>query len=263
MSGRDAMDVVEMPLDEYAAREGIKGRRRRGRGHRQGKGNGPVTSTQNNRRKSSEQHKERAKNHREERKGGRRLFQDLEKPKYSSVVFGNGTPEKVLTRPASEPMPSSKRGKEQQPVSIVQAALDRGRQLFLKKQGRGRGKEAGGKRQSLPREPRKRPVIQPPTSRKLHIVRPSDPGFKRQLRQLRDNTYAVRLVSKPQQQKGRSQTVSRRIRKPNQGRSSGNVPEQRLMGPQSRRIVVGGSRGAGSTSGSGPLSDRFSNITFK
>lgn len=263
MSDQLSMDVVEMPLDEYAAREGIRGRRRRGRGQRQGKqgrGNGaktPVTSTQQ-RRKSSDQHNERSKNHRDERKS-RRLFENLDKPQYSSVVFGNGTPVKVLTGRLNESQIPNK-GKDSAPVSLVQAALDRGRKLYLEKQARSRGsKDVGGKRQSLPRTPRKRPVIQPPLSRKLRIVRPSDPGYKRQVRQLRDRSYSVRLIRNGQST--RPQTQGRRIRKPSPSRTQqrDNAPAERLLGPQSRRVALGLSRNAGS-SATGPLSDRFSSL---
>jgi len=191
------------------------------------------------------------------------LFQDTDKAQVVPVVFGNGAPEKVLTGRLTDAQVSSKKGKEKEPVSLIQAALDRGREVFLKKQARSHGKEKeqGGKRLSLTgkttgkatREARKRPVIQPTLSRKLHIVRPGEPGYKRQLHQLRDNTYAVRLVRKDQEQK------SKRTQKA-EARREAPPPSRRLMGSEGRRIALGSSR---NIEPSGPMSSRFSSLNKK
>jgi len=260
MSEVISMSTVGMSLDDIARQEGMKGRKTRGRGIRKGDRRTPVTSTQQ-RRKSLETHNERAQKHRNERneRNSRRLFQDKEKPQYVPVVFGNGAPEKVLTGRLTEAQVSkqgkepAKQTKKEEPVSLIQAALDRGREVYMQKQARSRGKEQGGKRASITKEPRRRPVIQPTISRKLHIVRPGDPGYKRQLRQLRDRTYAVRLISKTQERKFRDQP--KRTQK-TEMRDGG----QRLMGPQSRRIALGASS---NTTSSGPLSNRFSTLSQK
>jgi len=252
------MNSVDMSLDEIAAKEGIKGRRGRGRGRRSG-GKAPVTSTQQ-RRKSIEQHNERSQKHRNERRQPRRLFDAVNKAEVVPVVFGNGTPEKVLTGRLTEAQVSAKRANTQAPINLVQAALDRGREAFLKSQARNRGKakDKGGKRASM--EPRKRPVIQHPLSRKLRIVRPGDPGYKRQLRQLRDRTLSVRIVRGGEQKKQvpkHQQQLSKRNVKSDRNVARDAAPAQRLLGPQSRRIVLGMSD---SSSASGPLSSRFSSL---
>lgn len=251
------MDAVNMSLDEIRKSEGQKGRKTRGRGFRKGDRRTPVTSTQQ-RRKSLDQHTERAQKHRNER-NSRRLFQDSDKAQYVPVVFGGGAPEKVLTGRLSEAQ-VSKQGKESkqtmevEPGSIIQAALDRGRQVYMQNQARNRGKEQGGKRASLPKEPRRRPVIQPTLSRKLRIVRPGDPGYQRQLRQLSDRRLAVRLVKKKEERKPKEQPKrSQRAPEPRE-------PSQRLMGPQGRRIALGMST---TTTTSGPLSSRFSTLYQK
>jgi len=257
---------VDMSLDQIAKRDGVKGRNGRGgRRQRRGGDKKPVTATPQ-RRKSVEHHNERAQKHRNER-NSRRLFSD-KKPQYVPVVFGNtGAPEKVLTGRLTESNIPKQQKQQQpqqqkQPVSLVQAALERGREVFLKsKAARGRGKEQGGKRASLPpREQRKRPVIQPPLSRKLHIVRPGEPGYQRQLRRLRDRTLSVRLVSKSEQ-KSKSQQSKRISQKASNNRSSA-APAQRLMGPQSRRIALGMSNSSNS-SAEGPLSNRFASLHQK
>ena len=175
-------------------------------------------------------------------------------------MFGNGTPEKVLTGRLNDTQ-VAKEANKKEPMSLVQAALQRGREVFLKKQGRGRGKEQGGKRAASTQDQRKRHVIpQQPLSRKLHIVRPGDPGYQRQLRQLHNRTYSVRLVrqqprKQPQQPKRTQKTIVH----------SEPAPAQRLMGPQSRRIVLGMSKNAGSSSpaSAGPMSNRFSSLNQK
>jgi len=255
------MSMVDMSLDDIAKKEGIKPRRGGPRGRRGGRRTGgtPVTNTQQ-RRKSIEQHTERAQKHRNERRASKRA-QDSDKPQYLPVVFGNGTPEKVLTGRLNDTQVAkdNKKDNKKEPVSLVQAALQRGREVFLKKQARGRGKEQGGKRATATQEQRKRHVIPQPLSRKLHIVRPGDPGYQRQLRQLRNRTYSVQLVrqqprpKQPLQPKRTQKTIVH----------SEPAPAQRLMGPQSRRIALGMSKNAGSSSPAGPMSNRFSSLNQK
>jgi len=228
MSGQ--MDV-DMSLDEIAERDGAKNQRRRRGKNGGGRRNPPATEQQRQR-------------------GGRRL---LDKPEYVPVVFGNGTPEKVLTGRLNDSLAGKR-----EPVNLVKAALARGTEVFLKNQARQRGKttpsktrrsDQGARRPSLGASPRRRPVIQHPLSRKLHIVRPSDPGYKRQLRQLRDSTYAVRVVRE-----------QRNTRSPKAAAPS--APSDRLMPQQARRSVLGMAQSSPS-SANGPLSSRFSNLSHK
>jgi len=256
------MDVVGMSLDEIAAQDG---RKRRGRGFRRNGGKVPVTSTQQQRRKSSDKQKERSQKQRDDRKS-RRLFQDLEKPQYSSVVFGNSTPEKVLTGRLSESQ-IPKRGKEQAagaPVSLVQAALDRGREVFLQNQARDQArskKDAGGKRQTATREQRKRPILQHPLSRKLHIVRPGDPGYKRQLHMMRNRSLGVRLVKNGEKQQRSRQQDQQQSRRPQRATTrpvQRDSPAKRVLDRRTQRIILGMSKD--SSSPAGTLSERFSNL---
>jgi len=266
------MDVVGMSLAEIAAQEGSRGRRRRGRGFKRNGGVVPVTSTQQ-RRKSSDKQKERSQKQRDDRKS-RRLFQDLEKPQYASVVFGNSTPEKVLTGRLNESQ-IPKRGKEQpaaEPVSLVQAALERGRKVFLESQARDRNKkdqardrnkkDAGGKRQTATREQRKRPILQHPLSRKLHIVRPGDPGYKRQLHMLRNRSLGVRLVNNGEKQQRTKQQDQQTARQRPQRATTRPVqrdsPAKRVLDRKTRRIILGMSKD--SSSPAGTLSERFSSL---
>jgi len=258
------MNMVDMSLDDIAKKQGVKPRRGRGGGGRRGRRGGertPVTNTQQ-RRKSIEQHTERAQKHRNDRRSRR---QDSDKAQYVPVVFGNGTPEKVLTgRLTDSQVAKVTKESKKEPVSLVQAALARGREVYLKSQAKNRPKEQGGKRAAAaPREQRKRPVIPHPLSRKLHIVRPGDPGYQRQLRQLRNKTYSVRLIHSPQTPKQQQQKVrqqQQQARRGQQQKQQQPEPARRLMGPQGRRIALGASKSTGTAANDGPLSKHFSSL---
>jgi len=205
---------IDMPLEEYAKKNGG-----RGRGHRRGwtqPRKGPAPG-------------EVEKMH----GGGRRGGGGSNKAEVVSVVFGNGTPEKIVTGRLSERMLANTK-----PANLVQSALERGNQTFLKKHSQSR--EKGGKRQSSRGNKRKRNVIQHPLLRKLRIVRPSDPNYKRELKQLRNRTYAVRL-SRNSSSSSSSSSSSRR------SRSNKSAPAAAATAPVA----------------AGPMSDRFSSLKRK
>jgi len=220
---------IDMTLDELSARDGLKGRGRRHQRSAPRKTAPPpetVTPAQ-----------------RQQRIRGRRL---MDKAEVVPVVFGNGTPEKVLTGRLSDSMIGGK-----EPVNLVQAALARGTEMFLKNRAKiqgqspskSRGDSKGGKRQSTGGAPRKRRVLQRSLVRKLRIVRPSDPGYTRELQQLRNNTYAVRMVR---------QSRNSRSRRGSSDSSSGRAGSKgRRSGPSTAPVSAG------------PLSDRFSSISHK
>jgi len=281
MSG--ILNSVELPLDDIVSMEGIKGYKGRGRGNRRGGArnaggrSAPVTSTQQQHRKSVDQHKERSQKHRNERNRNRRSSQ--QKAEVVPVVFGNGTPEKVLTGrlteaqvpvPKPQPQPQQQRGSAR-PASLVDAALMRGRETFLKSQAHNRGVEHN-KKLVQKSEPKRHIIQQPSLSRKLRIVRPGEPGYRRQMRELGNRRFTVTEVArsvprlKQQQQQHQSpkrqqlQQPSRRVtRVVVAPREQPPAPQQRLLGPQSRRIALGTS----SAASSGPLSSRFSSLNQK
>jgi len=204
---------IDKPLDELARRDG-KSRGRRGGWTAPRKGPAPE---------------EVAKMHGgDHRPRGRRGGGGSDKPGVVSVVFGNGTPEKVMTGRLTDSMAGGKgKGKA---ANLVQAALERGTQSFLRnhsKSSPAKGREKGGKRlSSTGGSRRKGNVIQHPLLHKLRIVRPSDPGYTRELRQLRNHTYAVRLTR--------------------------NTPRSNAS-----------TRSAGSSASAGPMSKRFSSLSRK
>lgn len=195
---------IDKPLDDYAKKAGI-----RGRGHRRG---------------WTQPRKGPAPEEVEKMHGGRRGGNG--KAEVMSVVFGKGsTPEKIVTGRLSERMLANTK-----PANLVQSALERGNQAFLKKHSQSRDK--GGKRQIARGGRRKHNVIQHPVLKKLRIVRPNDPNYKRELKQLRNRTYAVRV----------SRNTPRRSRSSNKSTSA----------PATTSPVV-----------AGPMSDRFSSLKRK
>jgi len=236
---------IDMSLDQLAEKDGAQ-RRRRGK-----KPGGKAPAQRRGEKQKQPQQQQQRQQH--QQRGGRRAFQDSGKPEYVPVVFGNGTPEKVLTGRLNESMMGGK-----EPVSIVQAALARGAEIFLKNQAaRSQGKrqsktgvKKAGKRPSTGASPRKRPVIQHPLLKKLRIVRPKDPSYERELRQLRNSTYAVRVVHKSQKERF---TKAAAAAAADAARPTGR------QASQSRRLPMTSSTPVSA----GPLSDRFSTLKHK
>jgi len=205
---------IDKPLDEL-----VKQDRGKGRGQRRG-WSGP--------RKNPPPEEVAQMSGGDHRRGRRGQGQGSDKAGVVSVVFGKGTPEKVMTGRLTDRMVGGK------PTNLVQAAIERGTQSFLKNHSKGaarpsKTRERGGKRPSTGGSNRKRTVIQHPLLRKLRIVRPNDPGYKRELRQLRNRTYAVRVTRNS----------------PRSSRSSGSAAA------------------TASPAASGPMSSRFSSLNRK
>jgi len=164
----------------------------------------------------------------------RRLL-EKDKAQVVPVVFGNGTPEKVLVGRLTDSMVSGK-----ETPNLVQAALARSTEVFLKSRAKNQGKSPdksrgnvkGGKRVSSGASSNRRVVLQHPLVRKLRIVRPNDPGYKRELQQLR-NTYAVRVVRESRSSRSPKGPASADR---GRGRRYSATPSPASAGPLSKRF---------------------------
>lgn len=110
---------------------------------------------------------------------------DSEKAKMTDVVFGNGNPEQVLTGQLKESDMAPARA-QTAPLSRIQAALQRGTQMYMRDKARAQAQLAGGKVQvtgTAAGKSRTRTLSQRShLMRKLRIVRPGQPGYRQELR---------------------------------------------------------------------------------
>lgn len=133
----------------------------------------------------------------------RRTDSAAEKAAVTSVVFGNGNPEQVLTGQLKESDVAPARA-QAAPLSRIQAALQRGTQMYMRDKARAQAQLAGGKVQVTASASGKRQVrtvrMRSHLMRKLRIVRPGQPGYQKELR-----------FAKQQEQAARAHRIARRV----------------------------------------------------
>ena len=145
-----------------------------------------------------------------------------EKAKVTSVVFGNGNPEQVLTGPLKESDLAPARA-QTAPLSRIQAALQRGTRMYMRDKARAQAQLAGGKVQVTATVSGRRHTrtvhARSHLMRKLRIVRPGQPGYQQELRlaqqqqqAARAHRYAQRVIHEVCATRRRDGTYARTVR---------------------------------------------------
>lgn len=115
-----------------------------------------------------------------------------EKARVTSVVFGNGNPEQVLTGQLKDADVAPERARPA-PLSRIQAALQRGTQMYMRDKARAQAQLAGGKVQVTATAAGRRTVrARSHLMRKLRIVRPGQPGYQQELHHAKQQRQAAR-----------------------------------------------------------------------